>query len=234
MHEFKLARDHVDAVARRCGRPHPFDALEPRKTALVVIDMQNHFMAPGFMNETPQARAIVPGVNRLAAGLRAFGGQVVWIQNSTNDTWESWSNYHTCLMTSERAKARYASMDEAAKGHELWPELDVRAADIKTTKKRYSAFIQGSSDIEARLRALGVDTVMVAGTATQVCCESTARDACMLNFKTLMISDANATWADDLHSAALTAFYLNFGDVQTIDEALASLARGGALAQAAE
>ena len=210
MHEFKLARDHVDAVARRCGRPHPFDALEPRKTALVVIDMQNHFMAPGFMNETPQARAIVPGVNRLAAGLRAFGGQVVWIQNSTNDTWESWSNYHTCLMTSERA------------------------ADIKTTKKRYSAFIQGSSDIEARLRALGVDTVMVAGTATQVCCESTARDACMLNFKTLMISDANATWADDLHSAALTAVYLNFGDVQTIDEALASLARGGALAQAAE
>jgi nicotinamidase-related amidase len=234
MHPFEMARTHIDSVTRRCGRPHPFDAMDARRTALVVVDMQNHFMAPGFMNETPEARAIVPGVNRLAAGVRALGGHVVWIQNSTNDTWESWSTYHSCLMTPERAKARYASMDEAAKGHELWPELDVRPGDVKTTKKRYSAFIQGSSDLERRLRALGVDTVMVAGTATQVCCESTARDACMLNFRTSMISDANATWADDLHAAALTAFYLNFGDVQTIDEALASLARGTAAAAAAE
>ena len=93
-------------------------------------------------------------------------------------------------------------------------------------KRRYSAFLQGSSDIEAHLRGRGIDSVMVVGVATQVCCESTARDACMLNFKTLMISDACATDTDELHNASLNAFYQNFGDVQTVDEAIASLQRG--------
>jgi predicted PurR-regulated permease PerM len=70
------------------------------------------------------------------------------------------------------------------------------------------------------------DSVIVVGVATQVCCESTARDACMLNFKTLMISDACATDSDELHNASLNAFYQNFGDVQSVDEVIASLQRG--------
>ena len=164
-----------------------------------------------------------------------MGGHVIWIQNSTNDTWESWSVYHHYLMTPDRAKRRYESMDEAAEGHKLFPALDVRPEDTKMVKKRFSAFIQGSSDIERALRARGLDTVLVAGTATQVCCESTARDACMLNYKTLMIADANATSSDELHNASLNAFHMNFGDVQTVDEVLESLKHGaGSSAAAAE
>jgi ureidoacrylate peracid hydrolase len=227
MHEIKIAPETAESVTRRTGRRHPFDAINPRSTALVVVDMQNHFVAPGFMNETPTAREIVPAINRLAAGLREMGGQVVWIKNSTNDTWDSWSVYHHYLMTPERAKQRYASMDESAEGHQLWPPLDVRPGDTQMPKNRYSAFIQGSSDLERHLRSRGIDTILVAGTATQVCCESTARDASMLNFKTLMIADANATSTDELHNASLNAFHLHFGDVQTVDEALESLARGG-------
>ena len=228
MHKISISQDVIDKVTRRAGRAHPFDALDPRKTALVVIDMQNHFMAEGFMAETPVARAIVPNVNRLAAALRDMGGHVVWIQNVTNDTRESWSTYHEFLMTPDRAASRYASMADGAQGHALWPALDVRAQDTKMNKRRYSAFIQGSSDLERHLRARGVDAIMVVGVATQVCCESTARDACMLNFKTLMISDACATDNDALHNASLNAFYQNFGDVQSVDEALASLHRGQA------
>ena len=233
MHEIKLSPDTIAAVTRRAGRPHPFDVIDPRKTALIVIDMQNHFMAPGYMAETPAAREIVPAVNRLAEGVRALGGHVVWIQNSTNDTWESWSTYHLHLNTLDRAKTRYASMDEAAEGHKLWPLLDPRPEDTRMVKKRFSAFIQGSSDLERFLRARGYDTLLITGTATQVCCESTARDACMLNFKTLMISDANATSSDEIHNASLNAFYQNFGDVQSVDEALASMARGAAAKTAA-
>ncbi len=232
MHRTRIPQETITAVTARMGRAHPFDAIDPLKTALVVIDMQNHFVAPGFMNETPMAREITPAVNRLAAGVRKMGGHVVWIQNSTNDTWESWSVYHCDLNTPERAKKRYASMDEAAEGHQLWHALDPQPEDTRMTKKRFSAFIQGSSGLEALLRARGLDTVLVAGTATQVCCESTARDACMLNFKTLMISDANATSSDEIHNASLNAFYLNFGDVQTVDEALASMARGAATRRA--
>lgn len=226
MHKLDIHPRTIKVVTRRTGKRHPFDVIDPAKTAFVVIDMQNHFVAPGFMAETAMAREITPGVNRLAAGVRRMGGHVVWVQNVTNDTWESWSTYHTFLQSPDRAKRRYASMEDGAEGHKLWPALDVRPEDTRMNKKRYSAFIQGSSDIERFLRARGVDTVLVGGTATQVCCESTARDACMLNFRTLMIHDALATDNDDLHNASLNAFYLNFGDVQTIDEVLQSMARG--------
>jgi ureidoacrylate peracid hydrolase len=228
VHRIDIAQSTIDTVTRRCGRRHPFDRIDAKRTALVVIDMQNHFMKPGFMNATPTAIEIVPAVNRLAAELRARGGHVVWIKNSTNDTRESWSVFHEWLMTPERAQRRTASMDEAAEGHQLWDGLDVQPQDAQMVKKRFSAFIQGSSDIERHLRARGLDTVLVTGTATQVCCESTARDAAMLNFKTLMIADACATDTDELHNASLNAFNLNFGDVQTVDEVLASMDHGAA------
>ena len=226
MHNSTILQESIDKVTRRAGRQHPYDVIDPRKAALVVIDMQNHFMAPGFMAETPMARKVVPNVNRLAQAMRVMGGHVVWIQNVTTGTRESWSTYHEFLQTPDRADKRYASMEHGAEGHKLWPELDVQAQDVCMNKARYSAFLQGSSDIERHLRARGIDTVLVVGVATQVCCESTARDACMLNFKTLMISDACATDTDELHNASLNAFYLNFGDVQSVDEVIVSMQRG--------
>ena len=212
MHNSTIWQDSIDKVTRRAGRQHPYDVIDPRKAALVVIDMQNHFMAPGFMAETPMARKVTPNVNRLAQAMRVMGGHVVWIQNVTTGTSESWSTYHQFLQTPDRAAKRYASMEDGAEGHKLWPELDVQSQDVCMNKARYSAFLQGSSDIERHLRARGIDTVIVVGVATQVCCESTARDACMLNFKTLMISDACATDSDELHNASLNAFYQTFGD----------------------
>jgi ureidoacrylate peracid hydrolase len=226
MHKTQITQDTIDKVTRRSGKRHQFDSLDATRTALVVIDMQNHFMAPGYMAETPMARAIVPHVNRLAEAVRQRGGRVVWVKNSTNDTRDSWSVYHEFLMTPDRAAKRYASMDENAEGHQLFPTLDVRPQDKQMVKKRFSAFIQGSSELPAFLQAQGIDTVLVTGTATQVCCESTARDACMLNYKTLMIADACATESDELHNNSLNAFHQNFGDVQTVDEAIASMDRG--------
>ena len=102
-------------------------------------------------------------------------------------------------------------------GHELWAELDARPEDVTVQKTRFSAFIQGSSNLEALLRARGIDTVIVTGTVTNVCCESTARDAMMRNFRTIMVTDANAANNDALHNASLAAFYLKFGDIMGTD-----------------
>ncbi|HEX4554297.1 MAG TPA: isochorismatase family cysteine hydrolase [Xanthobacteraceae bacterium] len=231
MHELSIPAHVLERVIRRAGRPHPFDVIEPAKTALVVIDMQNYFMKPGFQGEVPMARKIVPTVNRLAAATRELGGHVVWVRNTTSGTRESWSVLHDWLQTPERRDRRYASMELGEEGHALWPELDVRPEDAQIVKKRFSAFIQGSSDIEAYLRGRGIDTLLIGGTATQVCCESSARDAMMLNFKVVMVPDALATYSDDEQNASLRAFYSNFGDLQTADEAIASLKRG--LGQAA-
>ena len=226
MHKLSIPAEVVKRITQRCGRPHPFDVLDAPKTALVVIDMQNYFMKPGFQGEVPMARAVVPAVNRLAAALRKRGGHVVWVKNATNDTRESWSVFHDWLMTPERRNRRYATMDISHEGHALWPELDVRPEDAQIVKKRFSAFIQGSSDIVPHLRGRGLDTLLIAGTATNVCCESSARDAMMLNFKVVMVHDALATYTDAEHNATLATFLSMFGDVQGVDEAIASLDRG--------
>jgi ureidoacrylate peracid hydrolase len=68
-------------------------------------------------------------------------------------------------------------------GHALYRKLEVAEGDLRVCKTRFSALIQGSSDLDAVLRARGIDTLIIVGTATNVCCESTARDAMMLNTK---------------------------------------------------
>ena len=226
MHKTQIDQAIIDRVTARAGRQHPFDVLDASRTALVVVDMQNYFMKPGFQGEVPMARKIVPALNTLAAGVRGRGGHVVWIKNATNDTMESWSVFNKELMTPERRDDRYRTMDTAHEGHALWDELEVKPEDAQIIKTRFSAFIRGSSDLEAHLERRGVDTVLIAGTATNICCESTARDAMMLNYRTIMVSDALATHSDAEHNASLSCFYALFGDVQTADEVLASLDRG--------
>jgi ureidoacrylate peracid hydrolase len=225
MQKSSISPETVARVKARSGKTHPFDTLDARCTALLVIDLQNYFLKPGAQGETAAARAIVPTVNYLAAELRSRGGHIVWVRNSTTGTRQSWSTFHNCLMTPERQKRRYKEMDKDGDGFAFWHALDIQPGDGKMAKKRFSAFIQGSSPVARHLRVRNIDTVLIAGTATNVCCESTARDAMMLNFKTIMVSDALAAQSDELHAASLRAFYSNFGDVQTSGEVLESLDR---------
>src|SRR5580692_1638354 len=200
MHKFTLPQaDIARSIANR-SKAHPFGSLNPGKTALIIIDMQNYFVAPGAQGEIPMAREIVPAINRLAQAMRTAGSHVVWVQTSTNDTRESWSVMANYLMSPTRAANRWAAMDEAGEGFKLWPALDARPEDVYVIKKRFSAFIQGSSDIESYLKRNGIDTLLIAGTASNGCCEVSARDAVMLNYKVVMISDASATYTDDMHS----------------------------------
>lgn len=226
MHKIALSEAALARVKTRIGKLHPFDTIDPRRSALLVIDMQNYFVKAGHQGEVPLAREIVPNVNRLAAELRRRGGHVVWIRNGTRDTRQSWSNYHDWLTTPERMQRRYESMDEGHDGFEFWHLNDIHPEDGKLTKTRYSAFIQGSSDAERHLRERAIDTILITGTATHICCESTARDAMMLNFKTVMVADGLAANTDEEHNASLSALYGQFADVQTVDEVLQSLERG--------
>jgi ureidoacrylate peracid hydrolase len=92
MHKVEIPSWAVERALARRGRLHPFDDLDPARTALVVVDLQNGFMAPGQPAEVAQAREIVPNVNCLARATRAAGGMVAWVQNTiTQDTEKSWS-----------------------------------------------------------------------------------------------------------------------------------------------
>jgi ureidoacrylate peracid hydrolase len=116
---------------------------------------------------------------------------------------------------------RARTLESLAPGRQqVWPELETSAEDIVVVKNRYSALVAGSSTLERVLRALGVDTLIIAGTKTNVCCESTARDAMMLDFKVVLVSDCCAALSDDEHRATLETHIQQFGDVATADEVL--------------
>jgi len=223
MHRYVLSDAIKERLMRRQGKLVSHDAIVAARATLVVIDMQNHFVAEGFPAEIPLSREIVPTINRLAQAMRAAGGHVLWIQTTATGAIEYWSNHHKHMLTAERAAARLASLDEGADGFRLFPALEPQPGDLRVKKIKYSAFIPGSSDIDAQLKSRGIDTLLIAGTATNVCCESTARDAMMLDYRVIMLSDANATLTDEEHTATLNSFLLFFGDVMTTDEAVARL-----------
>jgi ureidoacrylate peracid hydrolase len=170
------------------------------------------------------AREMVPNVNRLASALRQSGGRVIWIQmEASQESLTEWRNFHE-LFRPEGREYRLNTLGKEGEGHRLWAELEIDPSDDVVLKRRYSAMIQGSSDLEDVLRRNNVETVLVAGVATNVCCESTARDAMMRGFRTVMVSDANASFTEAEHEAALLNFITYFGDVQSTDEVLDILA----------
>lgn len=226
-HKIEIPPDIIARVIKRCGTPHPFARLDPARTALLVVDMQNGYMNAEVGHScVPTAPGIVPTINRLAATLRETGGQVYWIQNASDEKSRvEWSVLED-QASPERRAARIRSIAPGTPGHAFWPDLDIRPGDEIVPKYRYSCFIRGASDLEERLRSRGIDTVLITGTLTNVCCESTARDAMMLNFRTIMVSDANAAMTDAEHNASLIAFYLAFGDVQQAAQIEAALQAG--------
>ena len=101
---------------------------------------------------------------------------------------------------------------------EIWPYLDIWNEDYQLIKRRYSALIQGSSGLELILLDNEIENVVICGVAKDICCDSKARDAMMLNYRTSMVSDGCATSSDEKHGNTLIAFYTSFGDVQNTDE----------------
>jgi ureidoacrylate peracid hydrolase len=227
MHPVSVRPEIIARVLARRGRVDWFDRLDPARTALLVIDMQTAFCSPGAPAEVPIAREIVPAINALTGSLRKLGCPVIWVlhANTSRDGRSDWSLFFNNVV-GEAVRER--TMAALAPGQQsVWAELEVSPEDHTVIKNRYSALIAGSSQLERLLRSLDLDTVLIAGTKTNVCCESTARDAMMLDFKTVMLSDCCAALSDDEHRSALENIFQQFGDVLTADEALRKLTVSG-------
>jgi ureidoacrylate peracid hydrolase len=220
MHRIKIRKEIADRVLQRRGRYHLFDRLDPARTALLVIDMQDAFCAPGGPAEVPASRGIIAPLNALTAELRALGVPVIWVLHS-NSRVGGRSDWDIFFNTFVADDVREQTLDNlAAERQTVWSTLETAPSDFTILKNRYSAFIPGSSNIERVLRGMGVDTVLIAGTKTNVCCESSARDAMMLNYKLVFVSDANAALTDDEPNATLGSILRVFGDVASTDEVI--------------
>lgn len=222
MHETGIRQEIVDRVLARRGRLHIFERFEAAETALVVIDMQPTFVAPGAPAEVPAARGVVGAINEAAAGLRQRGGLVVWVThaNARIAGGSDWDCFFDNFVADDVRARTIDSLRPGGPDTDIWHELDRRPGDLHLYKNRYSALIPGASALERALRSRGVRTLLIAGTKTNVCCEATGRDAMMLDFDVVMLSDCTAALSDDEHRAALETFIQQFGDVMTGAEAL--------------
>lgn len=210
-HEWSIADREYARQEERRGRRYAFERLDPSKTALVVIDM-----VPFFIADNPYALGIVDNVNALATAMRGVGGIVSWVLPGPNPPQPSFDEFFG---------ARVAEMFRAeARGPlrpRLWAGLSVQDEDLLVEKTTFSAFFPGRCPLPDELARRGIENVLIAGCVTNVCCESSARDAATRGYRVLMVADANATTSDAVHNATLHTIYRSFGDVRPTQDVLA-------------
>jgi ureidoacrylate peracid hydrolase len=202
---------------------HPKFEIVPGKTAMLVIDVQNDFVVPGAAYESVPIRDAVDHLNQLIALCRDHGIPVIFTAHHHRaDGSDLGAVVHLHPLT-----ASGAALKEGTQGVELYPKLDVQDQDYVVVKRRYSGFY--ATDLELLLRNLGVDTLIIAGVATNVCCESTARDAYFRDFKVIFLTDGCGTFdhpdvgwgafsAEDVQGHTLTNIAMFFGDVASIED----------------
>lgn len=220
---FEMPAYVIDRVMKKRGRLRVFDRFEPAKSALVVIDMQVF-----YVTDVPPAVAIVPNINRLAQAFRERGGMVAWVKMTAGSDGKSlWPLYHDFFFSEENGRRHRDNLSPGSPGHELYPELDARSEDLYAEKSRFSAFLPGKSNLPDLLAARGITNVAITGMLTNFCCETSARDAMMLDYRVAMVSDANAARFDEDHNVGFTTVFQSFGDVVTTDEMIDEVLRGG-------
>jgi ureidoacrylate peracid hydrolase len=111
-------------------------------------------------------------------------------------------------------------------GRTVWRELDAQPDDLYATKKGASAFFPGKSNLPEQLQARDIQSILIAGLVTNVCCESTARDACELEYEVTMISDCMWGHKQGQHESTLATFYRNFGDVRPSGDVMELIRQG--------
>ena len=218
MHKINIPEYIIDRVIKRRGRLEIFDQINPKSTALLVIDMQNCFIIPGLsLVGVPELEKIAPNINAISKAIRKTGGQVIWTKLKYTNEWSSWHN-HFCNKDS-RESIISDTKDGAFPG-EIWKGMDLKSNDFIVTKKSSSALAPGVENLREILELKKIDTLIITGTLSNVCCESTARDAMFLNYKTIFVSDANGTRSDDEHNATLINMVQFFADVRTTEEVI--------------
>lgn len=198
--------------------------------ALIVIDMQNGFCsAKGFMNQIglgyePSAAAIEP-IQRLLASARKAGIPIFFTRYSLSEDFSDAGLLLEVFPAIEEAKGMVRGSWDADIADALTPQ----PGEVVIDKTRYTAFYD--TDLEDQLRELGVDTLIVCGVTTNICVESTVRDAFFRDIRVIVPSDGTAAVTPELHEGALADFEYGFGTVTTVGElerALAALPEAAA------
>lgn len=211
VHAWRIAEREYDRQEQRRGRRHAYERIDAARTALVVIDMVPFFVGqPGFRT------GIVDNIERLATSLRAAGGSVAWVLPGAE-----LSPIADEFYGSEVSEMFRRCGGQGPLAGRLWPAFTVQPGDLLVEKSAPSAFFPGRSPLPHLLSDRGIETVVITGTVTNVCCESSARDAATLGYRVVFVADGTATGDDAVHNATLHTVYRSFGDVRPTIEVVA-------------
>ena len=199
------------------------DVIDPNKTAMIVVDMQNDFVASGAVMETPAARQIVPKIAEALRICRNAGIKIIYtahVHRRDGCDMGLFDDLHPPI-------ANRDALVDGTPGVEVYPDLAPAPAEHVIKKHRYSGFF--GTDLDIILREWGVDTVIISGTTTENCCHATARDAMFRNYRVVFLSDATATYdypdrgfgampAAKVHHATIVILAASTAHVMSVDD----------------
>ncbi len=200
--------------------PYQLDRLDPKTTAMIVVDMQHDFVAPGVPMRSAQAHAMVPRLAQTLAECRRQGVRVLYTAHvHRRDGCDMGLFDDLYSPIAERA----ALVDETP-GAQIYEALAPAPGEHVIKKHRYSGFF--GTDLDIVLREWGIGTVVISGTTTENCCHATARDAMFRNYKVVFLSDATGTFdypdmgfgampAEEVHRTTLAVLAFSTAHVMT-------------------
>ena len=184
--------------------------LDPKKTALILIDLQNAIVG---MNPVPHTAAqVVENSKKLAEAFRAHGAPVVYVRVDLNDIMN--------LPVDQPHNRGDKPLPAAAS--EITPSAGFQTGDILVTKRHWGAF--AGTDLEQQLKSRGIDTVVLTGISTNAGVESTARQGTGLGFAIVLVEDACSAQSAEHHRFAVENIFPRLTRVRITDEVLAVLA----------
>jgi ureidoacrylate peracid hydrolase len=212
------------------------EKIDPAKTAMIVVDMQNDFVAAGAAMETPAARAMVPRLVEALKFCRGVGIRVIYTAHVHRRDGSDMG-----LFVMHPPIANRAALVDGTPGVEIYPDLAPAPGEHVIKKHRYSGFF--GTDLDIVLREWGIDTVIISGTTTENCCHATARDAMFRNYRVVLLSDATATYDypdrgfgpmsnADVHHATLVILAASTAHVMPLAELKTRVARDSVSAEA--
>ncbi|AEI94079.1 cysteine hydrolase family protein [Roseobacter litoralis] len=207
------------------GPTHLLEEADPKTTAHLVIDMQNGFLRPGALLETPPAREVVPQINAISSALRAAGGMVAFTRFAYDPTEKAWDAFYRRFLNPVRSSAQQEAFGPDAHDLQLWDGLDIDPSDLVVDKTRFSAFIMGTCDMHEILQERGIRTLIISGTMTNCCCDSTARDAMQYGYDVVFAADATGTVSKTEQDAAVLNMALLFAEVANTEDIVSAFTR---------
>ena len=190
--------------------------FDKERCVLLVIDMQNDFVLDGAIMQVKEARRQIPKIQKLIATCRELSIPVIYTVHKTDPA--------CCpLEIASFPWLKEAGMREGSDGINVVDYLRPAPGDRIISKRRFSAFYQ--TDLEMILRNTGkppVDTLIICGTVTNICCESTARDAFFRDYKVVFGSDICSTDDEEAHRATLKNMEI-FGRTMDCENIIRSL-----------